>query len=268
MAERSGGRGSLYGLVLLVALLIFSIITAPAWLMGRLVAVLSHDQVLEQAEGSFWSGKAAAVNFVLPDGSRYRPQNFAWRILPGQLLRGNIAARVSVADAQLKAQGIVAVSGRETVVSELQADLPATVASNFAPLLALWQPGGNLHLSAGNLAIKPLQLNTPATLNWTGASLSLSKLAPLGDYQLSITPNGAKLDLKLQTSSGALLLSGTGQYAMTSGGEIRVAASSAPGFEEQLAPLLQIMGPSDGNGSVNVVTKLPPLAATVSSPAR
>lgn len=243
--------------VLAAALIIFAIATAPAWLMGRVVALASRDQVrIEQPAGGFWTGKAAAVavNF---SGSAYRFENLSWHILPGRLLRGDIAARLALADARMNAQGIVASGGKRTTISGLQATLPADFASSFVPLLALWKPGGVLHIDAARLGLDPLQAQEAATVTWTDATLSLSNVAPLGDYQMRITPTGDRLGLNLQTTAGALVISGSGQYAIRSGGEFRGTARAAPGFADPLAPLLQIMGPKNADGSVGLVARLP-----------
>ena len=249
-----------YIAVLALALCFFSVATAPAWVMARVVDYASRGRVgMDRTEGSFWQGKAAFVNYQFKDGSGRRLQNFSWELLPARLLRGEAAARVTLADSDGTLDAIVGMRGSRPFASGVQVSFPAPLLRGVAPLLELWSPGGVVRIDAAAINLNPLQVTEPAKARWQGASLTLSPVAPLGDYELDITPQGDSLALNLQTTSGALLVKGSGQYTQKSGGEFSGKAQAAPGFDEPLAPLLQIMGQAAGDGSVNVLAKLPAL---------
>lgn len=248
-----------YIAVLVLALAVSIIVTAPAWCMASVVAYASQGRVeMDRTEGSFWTGKAAYITYQFKDGSGRRLENFTWDVLPIYLLRGELAARISLADSDCTLNAIIGVRGSRPFASDAQVSFPAPLARSVAPLLDLWSPGGVVRIDAGRIRLNPLQLTEPARARWQGATLTLSPVAPLGDYDLSITPRGDQLAVNLQTTSGALLVSGSGEYTLQSGGEFRGKARAAPGFEEQLGPLLEIMGRPEGNGSVAVQVKLPP----------
>ena len=260
-----GGQASVpflgaYIAVLMLALGVFTIATAPAWVMASVVEYASQESMqMGRTEGSFWHGKAASINYRFKDGSGRRLQNFTWEVLPAHLLRGEMAARVTLADNDGTLDAIVGMRGSRPFASSIQASFPATLLRGAAPLLELWSPGGMVKIEAGAINLNPLQFIEPAKARWQGATLTLSPVSPLGDYELGITPQGDRLALNLQTTSGALLVNGSGQYTLKSGGEFIGKAQAAPGFDEPLAPLLQIMGQAAGDGSVNVLAKLPAL---------
>ena len=70
---------------------------------------------------------------------------------------------------------------------------------------------------------------------------ALSTLRPMGSYRLTLEPD----NLQLHTLKGDLLLSGQGQWA-NSGLRFRGEARAAPGREQALGNILNIIGKRDG----------------------
>ncbi len=249
-----------YWLAFLISLLTFVVVCAPAWLMARLVSSLSDDKVrLQQLSGGLWNGRAESVLVAAADGSPQRLENLSWQTSPARLLRGEIAVHFALADRQVTGQGMVRLGGGETAISGLRASLPAGLAGAFAPALALWKPAGTFHIDADEVRLNPLRLAKAATLAWSGATLGLFHLPAPGDYRLVLTPADNKVGLDLRTINGALLISGSGLYTPKVGGELRATARAAAGFADALAPLLNVMGPANGDGSVSFALPLQPL---------
>jgi general secretion pathway protein N len=93
-----------------------------------------------------------------------------------------------------------------------------------------------------------LMLAGRATLDATDLSSSLSTLKPMGSYRLALE-GGPAPTLLLTTREGSLQLSGSGRWSGTSlrfDGE----ASAAPGREDVLSNLLNIIGRRDGARSL------------------
>ena len=249
-----------YIAVLPLALVFFTITTAPAWLLAGVAGYVSRGAVqLERPEGSFWKGKAAYLMYTFKDGSGRRLENFTWDMLPARLLRGEVAARVTLADSGGTVDSIVGLSGTRPFLEDTQASFPAALTRGLVPLLDLWSPGGVVRVEAERVYLNPLQVAAPGKVTWTGATLTLSPVAPLGDYELRVKPDGDKLAFGLTTTSGALQVSGGGQYMLKSGGEFRGKAQAAPASVVPLQPLLELMGPATSDGGSELKVILPAL---------
>ena len=126
----------------------------------------------------------------------------------------------------------------------------AWLAGLGAPLNTL-RLSGSMKLSAQNLSLESVQgrlvLGGRAELALNGVGSRLSTLDVLGDYRLSVQgdPRGQAATLQLRTTSGALQLSGEGQWA-ASRLRFNGQASAAPGFESALNNLLNIIGRRQG----------------------
>lgn len=248
-----------YALILLLAFAAFALTTAPAWIAASLAEQLSGGKVkLEQTSGSLWNGSAAAIVFPQWGATAQRFENFSWQVLPARLLGGEAAADVKLDDPQLSAQAQISSGLSHTTVSRLQAAAQAPLIATFVPVLDFWKPRGTVRISGDEIALRPLAIRSPVTIEWQGATLSLSEVAPLGDYRLYAQPEREWINLDLQTIKGALLVSGTGQYSPAKGGEFQYRAQAAPGYTEQLEPLVNILGLKETDGSVTFKIPLAP----------
>jgi general secretion pathway protein N len=249
-----------YVLILLLAFAAFAVTTAPAWIAASLADQLSGGKVnLEQTSGTVWNGSAAAI--VLPQlgGTGQRFENFSWEVLPGRLLGGEAVVSVKLNDPLLSAQALISSGLSHTTVSQLQAAVQAPLIATFVPVLDFWKPRGTVRISGDEMTLRPLGIRSPVTIDWQGAILSLSDVAPLGDYRLHAQPDREWINLDLQTIKGALLVSGTGQYSLAKGGEFQYRAKAGPGYTEQLEPLLDILGLREADESVTFKIPLAPL---------
>jgi hypothetical protein len=76
---------------------------------------------------------------------------------------------------------------------------------------------------------------------------------------LHAQPAGESINLDLETIKGALLVSGSGQCSFGKPGEFHYRAQSSPDYTVQLAPLMDILGKQEVDGSVTFAFPLPPL---------
>jgi general secretion pathway protein N len=119
------------------------------------------------------------------------------------------------------------------------------------------QLGGSLRLSARELRLQWVQgrwlQSGELHLDLLNLSSRVSTVAPLGSYRLSLSADAGTpgvSTLRLSTLEGALQLSGAG--TLSSGGKSRFTgeAGAAPGREEALNNLLNIIGRRQGARSV------------------
>ena len=119
------------------------------------------------------------------------------------------------------------------------------------------QLGGSLRLSARDLRLESVQGRWrqfgELQLDLANLSSRVSTVAPLGSYRFTVTADPGTpgvSTLRLSTLEGALQLSGVG--TLNSGGKSRFTgeAGAAPGREEALNNLLNIIGRRQGARSV------------------
>ena len=258
-------RGALrWGLVgaLLGALLALVVYAPAAWLAAGVQDATAGRLLLADARGTVWTGSAV---MVLTGGAGSRDAS----ALPGRL---QWTLRLDGAALALRARQDCCIGNELKLrvvpgLGRLRLELPTT-AGPVAPvtLLGQWpaawltglgtpwntlQPAGTLALSSSGFAAESVQgrwiFSGRLELDLRNLSSSLSTLEELGSYRLSLQGDerGDAAQLQLSTQSGALQLSGSGQWAAS---KLRFngQASAAPGSESALGNLLNIIGRRQG----------------------
>ena len=224
----------------LVGLLVF----APArWLAAALPA--SSPVQLSDAQGSIWRGSARL--WLAGGGERTMlPQRLHWQGAlnwrgPELLLQSDCCAP----------QGMRLSLGfdRGTPMLHLadgQSTWPAELLTGLGTPWNTLQPSGQLVLRTESLGFRLTRLGPEfagqVSLDLLDMGSALSTLRPMGSYRLVLREGAA---LQLQTLRGDLLLSGQGQWA-SSGLKFQGEARAAPGREEALGNILNIIGKRDG----------------------
>ena len=247
----------------LLGLLIALVMFAPASWLARALASATDDRLLiVDTHGSVWNGSGI---LVLTGGAGARDAS----ALPGRLrwtmsLKGfglQLAARQDCCINGELLLGIKPGFGRLQLSVDTRADwlarLPADLLSGLGTPWNTLQLGGSLRLSARELQLEWVQGRWrqfgDLQLDLLNLSSRISTVAPLGSYRFSVmadTANPGISTLRLSTLEGALQLSGTG--TLNSGGKSRFVgeAGAAPGREEALSNLLNIIGRRQGSRSV------------------
>ncbi|MFS2054996.1 type II secretion system protein N, partial [Variovorax sp. CT11-76] len=129
---------------------------------------------------------------------------------------------------------------------------PATMLSGLGAPWNTLKLEGTLDLSTRAFSLRTdgpvLRIAGQATLDATDVSSSLSTLRPMGSYRLALE-GGNRPSLLLSTRQGSLELNGSGSWNGTAfrfNGE----ASAAPGSEDALSNLLNIIGRRDNARSI------------------
>ena len=243
--------GALLGLALALALF------APArWLATALRQGTGGQLQLQNARGTVWNGGA---NLVLSSGAGGAeaislPGRVHWKLRPRW---GALAAQLDVpccAPAPLPLVATPHAGGLRLAWGDAQSRWPAAMLTGLGAPFNTLQLGGVLDLGTHGFAMQwqggRLGFDGRATLDATDVSSSLSTLRPMGSYRLVLEGRGGgDATVLLTTREGALQLAGSGRWngsAMRFDGE----ASAAPGSEQALANLLNIIGRRDGARSL------------------
>jgi general secretion pathway protein N len=216
---------------------------APATLPDIVAARASDGRVrLAAAQGTLWSGRA---EIALRDRATVvRAGTISWR------LRGLTAAPPGLAfDVTASARPFVArVSLSRIELSEAALSLPARALGVAMPKLATIEPTGEVLLRVSRLAMTREGTTGDATIEWTNAGSALTKVAPLGAYEMRVTHTGTALEATLRTLKGPLELEGRGGWI--AGGQPGFAAvARVTARESELKPLLGLIGVPRGDGT-------------------
>jgi general secretion pathway protein N len=240
---------------------------APAAWLAALLTFSSQGRVeINEPSGTFWNGSG---QLVLSGGAGSRdattlPGRIHWRLKPtlGLKLRTLIDA-----DCCTKQSINVLFTPR---LNSFAAQIEASESTWPAALLTgLGAPFNTIDLQAIlklssqtinlKLVNKELKISGQAALDVIDASTKLSTLRPVGSYRLSFFGNqvgnqdGKPASLNLETISGSLLLTGSGQY-ISNRWRFNGEASAAPGFEPALNNFLDILGRRVGPRSIITVS--------------
>lgn len=247
----------------LVGVLGALVVFAPAsWLARALASASGEHLLIVDTRGSVWNGSGVLVLTGGP-GSRDAsalPGRLHWRMAVKGLSLQLAARQDCCINGDLRLS-IKPGLGRMEVSVDTQADwlarLPAGLLAGLGTPWNTLQLGGSLRLSARELRLESVQGRWrqfgELQLDLLNLSSRVSTVAPLGSYRLTVTADPANPGvsaLQLSTLEGALQLSGSG--ALNSGGKSRFTgeASAAPGREEALNNLLNIIGRRQGARSV------------------
>ena len=256
-AAASRGRGWRWALL---GALIGTLATLTLFAPARWLATLLRDQsagrlLLINPRGTVWNG-ASGVVFASGAGGANAislPGSLAWKLRPtwnGLTASLDLSCCTSKPIALRASPGV---KGLQLRFLDGQSRWPAALLAGFGAPFNTLKPEGVLDLSTQGLELRlereQLAFQGRATLDATDISSSLSTLRPMGSYRV-VLEGGNAPSLLLTTSEGSSLrLSGSGRWTGT---RLRFSgeASAAPGREDALSNLLNIIGRRDGARSI------------------
>ena len=241
------------GIVLGVAVALVLFIPA-SWVAARVERATAGRVVLAEPRGTLWNGWAD-VRLTGGAGSTdvmSLPTALHWRIRP----RWN-GFRVELGTACCTPEPLAlrvrpGISQTAIDVEDRRSQWPASLLAGLGTPWNTLQLDGELIISTRDLSVEwvegRLALAGQAELQAQRIASRLSTLRPMGSYRITVS-GGATPNLQLETLDGALQLSGSGQWV---GSRLRFngIATAAPGREEALANLLNIIGRRNGPRSV------------------
>ena len=252
-AKSVNWRWALFGGMLGLILAMFWL--APSlWLATALDRATSGRVQLVDTTGTVWTGSG---RLLIKGGAQSRdraalPGLLNWKLrLDGFALQLELKADCcSNKSLQARAQprwGSVSIQ-----ISDSSSEWPAYLLTGLGAPWNTLQAEGSLRLITQGVTLewtsKQPVLAGRAELTAVAMTSSLTTLKPMGSYQLSLV-GGKTNEFKLVTLEGGLQLSGNGRWA---GPKLSFEgiASAAPGYEAELANLLNIIGRRTGSRSI------------------
>ena len=234
--------------LLFVAYIVTMIITTPAGVLSRVLALASDGRIeLANTQGTIWRGAASPV-FHQRNGSLITLSAVHWNIEPLALLTGKLNVRVNWDSESQTAPMYLAVSINQVELQHAYIPLPAILLEEASDFLKPAALRGQIILRSDALFITRQGVQGAATADWLNASSLLSSISPLGDYHFTFSSTPAMIDITLRTTSGALILAGQGHFSSSSGLDFKGTAQAANGKEDALRELLSHLGPQERPG--------------------
>jgi general secretion pathway protein N len=240
--------------LLLGALLALALYAPARWLAAGLARWSDGHLQLVNARGTVWNGTAGVV-FASGAGGVEAislPGAVSWTLRPRW---DGVAAALQIpccAARPLQFHARPRPDGLQLAWQDNQSRWPAALLAGFGAPWNTLKPEGVLDLAMQGFTMQwsgpQLRLAGRATLDATDISSSLSTLRPMGSYRITLE-GGPQPSLLLTTREGSLQLNGSGRWngrALRFDGE----ASAAPGREDALSNLLNIIGRREGARSI------------------
>ena len=226
-----------------------------AWLSSALEKQTGGRLTLGDAQGTLWRGSAFIG--VAPGRNDpvtpLLPGRFAWRISP-LLLLGQVD--VELENKESLEQPLKITGGwSQWQFSPDAVQLPAERLAGLGAPLNTIQPSGQMKLSWGPMQLarqgQSVALTGAMNMDLTDIASRLSQIRPLGAYRIAVNFNGTDANMELKTSSGPMLLSGTGTLK---NGQFHFSgqAEAEEGQEQKLANLLNLLGQHHKDGNKDV----------------
>jgi general secretion pathway protein N len=250
-------RWILMGLAGLVAALGTAVATAPARFVDLVLDRGTLGRVrLAESGGTVWNGSGRLVFADLGSGDAQRlstagvavPGRIAWSVQPWPLLAGLVDAAIAVdgMPQPVRLQGSFA----ELRVGPGALSLPSVDLSRLGSPWNSIRPSGALAVRWDALTVRGGQLNGRATIELRDAASAMTPVRPLGSYRVDINGLGSRAELKLQTLTGPLRLSGAGTWEARAGLRFEAEATAEPSEAERLRSFLGLVGRREGTRTI------------------
>jgi general secretion pathway protein N len=228
------------GLLLLVLLIAYLVMLPSTWLD----AVFQHETrgsfTMTGTSGTLWRGEGS-LQAILPSGEAVTLAPTNWSIALNELLA--LRLHITIRSVQSGSPILdVSLSPGETRIHEAKLELPATLLGVLTPTLRAAALSGQMALQATDMRLGDGHATGKARITWMAAGSELSRVRPLGNYQLELDGQGGGLDFRLNTMGGALNLTGTGHIQPGMNMEYKIMAIPSADKRQDLVPLLRMLG--------------------------
>ena len=241
----------------LVVVVVTIIVALPAAFMTPLVERQTGGRItLGDPQGTLWEGSAfiGAAPGPRDPVTPLLPGRFQWKLSPTMML-GRV--RLSLHNEQALGQD-VQINGTwfHWQVSPSSIAMPAERLAALGAPLNTMQPSGRMRLSWEPLQLgrrgQQLDVVGRMKLDMDDIASRLSPVKPLGAYTLTADWQGSRAPVALSTRGGPLVL--TGQGAIDRGRfQFSGRAQAAPGEEERLGNLLNLLGQRRRDGDMDYI---------------
>jgi general secretion pathway protein N len=237
-----------YGFLLLfLGLLIIFFWQFPISFISPQVEKMSACKVqLYQVQGTLWKGSSSiGVSELNESGTCKAPSALTERIYwttHCQLFSAQCQTDISVSRSQQPIRIFFKIGSIQIPNNQIQ--LPANLLESLGSPWNSLHPQGGLDIHWNDLKISK-NLDGLVSIKVINLSSAISKVAPLGSYELKISLN-SPITANLITLNGPLILNGQGQFNNQSL-QFQGTASSTPEAKNSLTGLLSVIGIKNGD---------------------
>lgn len=239
----------LWGVLLVLVACAAALAVLPArWLMA--VVPAQSPVVIADAHGTLWRGSATLAVGV-PGNRRALPDPVAWSF------QWSGGPRLVAKHAWMRNDLVLSPSWRGLRLSGQTLQLPAQALVSLHAMFNTLDPGGELLISWPERVFGlggPERGERLLEVQWRHASAGLSRVRPLGDYQLVATQGeGGQVDLALDTREGPLVMRAQGKASakgMQLDGVAEVDSAASADTRAGLQNLLNALGARRGEQTV------------------
>jgi general secretion pathway protein N len=237
--------------VALVANLIVLLVMAPAaWITPQFSKATRGHVNLVDPSGSLWHGSASLMLAAGPDAesATLLPGRVEWRTAFWPLFTGRV--RMQMRQSEAMPDGVtVDATPRSATLSGGGIAVPASLLAGLGAPFNTLDLQGDVRLAWTDWRSFNRQAFGQLTVTLNDMSSRVSRVKPLGSYQLVFQAQGTAGTFDLSTLKGPLLLNGHGTLSEGSTSFMGT-ASSAPEAVDNLAGLLNLLGRPSGPGQV------------------
>ncbi len=228
------------GLLLLILLVAYLVMLPATWLDTLLQSETRGSLAMTGTKGTLWRGEGS-LQALLPSGEAVTLAPANWNIALGELLALRLHITLRSAQSGNPILDVTLAPG-ETRIHEAKLELPAALLGVLSPTLRAAALSGRLGLQADDVRLDDGHATGKARVLWMAAGSELTRVNPLGNYQLELDGQGGGLDFRLMTLGGDLNLAGTGRVQPGKNPDYRITAVPVEAKRQELAPLLRMLG--------------------------
>lgn len=234
----------------LMAFLLTLLITLPASFLGTGINKASQGRLeLANCKGTFWHGSATPILHRSGSEASILPLNpLQWDVSAVSLLSLQPRFSLNWVDDKQAAPVELSTSLQQLNIKNLYLPLPASLLGELSAYLRPIELGGRIIVKSDSLIVTSRKLQGTIIADWLGANSALSNISPLGDYRLIVKGTGTGADLSLDTTSGKLILKGSGHVDASGTVNFSGHAEAAEGQQAKLGELLRNLGPETAPG--------------------
>ena len=230
--------GVVYALALLAMM-------PAAWLSQTIERESGQRLELREPSGSAWAG-SGRLYARASAGDPIDLGSVRWTSLPAALLRGRLAADMTLNDAPKPIR--VELGPGSVAVRDFALEVPGKLVAALAPPLQVFGPEGRLTIQSDNLRIEGETVLGLATVEWRDIRLARSSNLELGSHVARLRGAGSRVDIELGTLGGPLRVAGAGSWSPRGGLALSGTAEPRPEAAAGLVPFLRGVCPEFRDG--------------------
>lgn len=239
---------------ILLLYVVFLVATAPAsilfWAANKHFGPV-FTLTAENSSGTLWDGEARGIVLSTKDKKTRHLDQASWSLNLLWLLSGKLSADLMLAGDSIKGHGNLILDRNSIRLQQVNLSIPAALLADMAPRFGMWPLQGMVNIRSNSFLLQPDHYQGEGEATWAQAGISLSKVNPIGSYQITFSGTGKAVQFQLQTKTGPLELIGKGNWSQPASFEFNGSAKARE-HESELRHLLGLIGKPNQDHSFTI----------------